>query len=188
MHAAPKVNMAHRPGYARGDQAIHKKRLEKIPKQSHKVCPSCALTCFKSAYRYMSEMKDFAQIGINNAGTCIFHTGANMAHGGCEKCDSRGMCLYCPVDFNDVDPAVNKCKLALDINWVRKNNPHMKKSLEKLCTNGTYDDSSDRLIALWDTLCADYPKMIAELKAIRPGDYTASQNIGNKWFAKWDQI
>lgn len=188
--ASPKINMSHRPGYGKRDEKVNRDRLAKIPKQKHKLCPSCTITTFVSAYRLAIELSEFARsgdMGPNDSGTCIFHTGANMAHGACQNCEGRGLCLYCPVAFDEGISAPERCKLMLDIGWVNRNNPHMIDTIHRLCKDGTYDNDADQLANLWLTLCEDYPHMIAELKAVRPGDYTTRQAIGNKWHAKWNQ-
>jgi hypothetical protein len=187
-YTSPDIKQDHRPDYKAMDVIVQKSRLKKVPKQKHVVCPSCAITIFKSAFRVTIN----PATGMSeNAGTCYFHHAPNghYGHGLCVNCDGRGACLYCPVEFEEGLQGPNKCKLLLDINWVDRNNPDMKKTIKKLCANGTYDDDANRLIRLWNTMCQDYPKMIAELKGSRhPERYIGSMEIGNKWCDKWDKI
>jgi len=159
------------------DKKVQKARLAKIPKQKHKVCPTCAIDIFKDALRYTNA---------NEAGTCLYHMNASNAQGICQRCDGHGACLYCPIAFDDAGQ--HKCKLLLDINWVDRNNPQIAKTINKLCNNGTYDDNTEHLLTLWNTMCVDYPRAIRELKAIKRGERDRRATIGNRWLTKWNRI
>lgn len=160
-------------------------------KPEHKVCVDCVIRLFKDSYRVHNIGID----GNDEAGTCIFHYVSGNSHGLCKKCDTRGICLYCPAIFverefrNESGRAVAyekcNCKVILDIGWVDRNND-VHGAINRVYRKD--EDERDRLNDLWTRLCNDYPRMMRELRSIPSRDMGARNTIANRYNAEWNKI
>ena len=156
----PNIRMTPRSAYQRHNNSLAKARIDELPKCStHKMCAECTISHF-----------------YNFTTSCAFHYNEGNGHGHCLRCDAKGQCLTCPEIFTEVTVRDSRrqqveerhkewsggtprsyirfCNVRLDANWVNRNNPHMRMSLEK---QYEYDGvEADRLWNLWEKMCQNY--------------------------------